>query len=126
MLRHEPQEFDEKSVFEGKVYTEHAQFFSKAANAKMHGARGVILIERPPGPSRAKRTSWRIRRRRRARDAGIPFVQIKKQIAERWFAAAGKNLDEIEAGIDQDSEAALVRLPGDLAGRGQRGCRARW
>src|SRR5688572_28662321 len=29
VLRHEPQEFDEKSVFAGKVYTEHAQFFSK-------------------------------------------------------------------------------------------------
>ena len=44
ILRHEPQEFDEKSVFDGKVYTAHAQFFSKAANAKIHGARGVILI----------------------------------------------------------------------------------
>ena len=30
LLRHEPQEFDEKSVFAGKVYTEHSQFFSKA------------------------------------------------------------------------------------------------
>src|SRR3989475_3628940 len=30
VLRHEPQEFDEKSVFSGKAYTEHAQFFSKA------------------------------------------------------------------------------------------------
>src|SRR5689334_6496805 len=44
LLRHEPQEFDEKSVFQGKVYTEHAQFFSKATNAKNHGALGVILI----------------------------------------------------------------------------------
>ena len=33
ILRHEPQEFDEKSVFAGKVYTEHAQFYSKAVNA---------------------------------------------------------------------------------------------
>ena len=39
VLRHEPQEYDEKSVFAGKVYTEHAQFFSKASNAKAHGAR---------------------------------------------------------------------------------------
>src|SRR5271170_6217093 len=35
LLRHEPQEFDEKSVFEGKVYTAHSQIFSKAANAKI-------------------------------------------------------------------------------------------
>ena len=44
MLRHEPQEFDEKSVFAGKAYTQHAQFSSKATNAKIHGAAGVILI----------------------------------------------------------------------------------
>src|SRR6266542_3455331 len=48
ILRHEPQEFDEKSVFSGKVYTEHAQFASKAVNAKLHGARGVILVNDRP------------------------------------------------------------------------------
>jgi hypothetical protein len=30
MLRHEPQESDPKSVFEGKTYTQHAQFAGKA------------------------------------------------------------------------------------------------
>jgi len=44
VLAHEPQEFDEKSVFEGKVYTDHSQYYSKAANAKAHGARGVIIV----------------------------------------------------------------------------------
>src|SRR5215475_7165184 len=48
ILRHEPQEFDEKSVFAGKVYTEHSQFFSKVTNAKNHGARGVMLINDRP------------------------------------------------------------------------------
>ena len=38
VLRHEPQEYDEKSIFAGKSFTQHAQFFSKAVNAKMHGA----------------------------------------------------------------------------------------
>jgi len=44
VLRHEPQEYDDKSVFAGKMYTQHAQFFSKASNAKAHDALGVILI----------------------------------------------------------------------------------
>jgi hypothetical protein len=44
IMRHEPQEFDEKSIFAGKVYTQHSQFWSKASNAKMHGARGVVLM----------------------------------------------------------------------------------
>ena len=38
VLRHEPQESDPKSVFEGKTFTQHAQFAAKATNAKIHGA----------------------------------------------------------------------------------------
>ena len=45
VLRHEPQESDDKSPFEGKILTRHAQFANKAANARMHGAAGVILIQ---------------------------------------------------------------------------------
>src|SRR5262249_39693932 len=48
LLRHEPQEFDEKSVFEGKSFTGHSQFASKSSNAKIHGAAGVILINDRP------------------------------------------------------------------------------
>ena len=44
LLRHEPQEFDEKSVFEGKIYTAHSQIFSKASNAKIHGAKAVLMV----------------------------------------------------------------------------------
>ncbi|HEY2845905.1 MAG TPA: PA domain-containing protein, partial [Bryobacteraceae bacterium] len=44
LVRHEPQENDEKSVFQGKELTQHATFAIKAVNAKMHGARGVILV----------------------------------------------------------------------------------
>src|ERR1019366_9493862 len=44
ILRHEPQEDDEKSVFDGKKLTAHATFIDKMMNAKTHGARGVILI----------------------------------------------------------------------------------
>ena len=44
VMRHEPQEFDAKSVFEGRVYTEHSQLLSKAINAKMHGARAVLFV----------------------------------------------------------------------------------
>ena len=67
ILRHEPQEFDEKSVFAGKVYTEHAQFFSKATNAKMHGARGVILINDIVQSPRRSRRSGKIRPHRGTR-----------------------------------------------------------
>ena len=44
VLRHEPQEFDDKSVFEGKVNTAHSEIVNKAVNAKMHGAKAVLLV----------------------------------------------------------------------------------
>ena len=47
VLRHEPQESDEHSVFAGKSFTTHAQFISKASNAKIHGAAhelGVLRV----------------------------------------------------------------------------------
>ena len=35
VLRHEPQENDDKSVFAGKTMTRHAEFASKATNAAL-------------------------------------------------------------------------------------------
>src|ERR1035441_1302083 len=96
IMRHEPQEFDEKSVFAGKVYTQHSQFWSKASNAKMHGARGVVLMnDRAAHPGEADDLE-KFAESAGPGDAGIPFVQIRYEIAERWFAMAGKNPDRSE------------------------------
>ena len=102
ILRHEPQEFDEKSVFAGKIYTQHAQFWSKASNAKMHGAGGVILMnDRAAHPGEADELE-KFSSVAGPGDAGIPFVQIRSEVAGRWFALAGKNPEEIQKAIDQD------------------------
>jgi hypothetical protein len=114
VLRHEPQEFDEKSIFAGKVYTEHAQLFSKAVNAKMHGARGVIFVndignhggedgelekfERTVGPS----------------SAGIAFVHVRARAVENWFEAAGKKLAQIQEEIDKDLKPRSFAFPATL------------
>ena len=114
IMRHEPQEFDEKSVFAGKVYTQHSQYWSKASNAKMHGARGVVLMN-----DRAAHTGEADELEKFAEaagpgDAGIPFVQIRYEIAERWFAIAGKNPGEIQKGIDQDLQPRSFAFPEGL------------
>lgn len=114
ILRHEPQEYDEKSVFAGKVYTEHAQFFSKATNAKMHGARGVILVNDQPNHRGEADQLEKFGRTVGPADAGIPFIQIKAAIAARWISAAGKNLDEIEAAIDKDLKPRSFPLPDSM------------
>jgi len=114
IMRHEPQEFDEKSVFAGKVYTQHSQFWSKASNAKMHGARGVVLMnDRAAHPGEADELE-KFTEAAGPGDAGIPFVQIRYEIAERWFAIAGKNPDEIQKGIDQDLQPRSFAFPDGL------------
>ncbi|HUK18524.1 MAG TPA: M20/M25/M40 family metallo-hydrolase [Bryobacteraceae bacterium] len=114
VLRHEPQEFDEHSVFAGREFTQHASFTNKAVNAKMHGAAGVILIndvdhhaadgDRLPGFSGAEGPS----------DAGIIFVQLKAARVAGWFAEAGKSVKQIEDGIDRDLKPESFAFPDSI------------
>jgi Zn-dependent M28 family amino/carboxypeptidase len=109
ILRFEPQDQDEKSVFAGKNRTRHATFESKASNAKMHGAKAVIFADqserdkfqpfgRTAGPS----------------ESGIPFVQVKTAVAEKWLEASGKNLDGLVKEIDSDLKPRSFELPGSF------------
>jgi Peptidase family M28/PA domain len=101
VLRHEPQESDPKSVFEGKTFTQHAQFASKATNAKMHGASGVILIaDRANHPGEADELE-KFGVTSGPTNARIPFVQVKEARVEKWFSEAGKNLEQIQGDIDK-------------------------
>lgn len=114
VLRYEPQEFDEKSVFEGKTFTRHAQFDSKAINAKRHGARGVILINNPvTRPGDADKLE-QFGRTAGPSEAGIAFIQLKPAVAEKWFAAAGRNLKSIVEGIDKDLKPQSFAFPDAL------------
>jgi hypothetical protein len=112
ILRHEPQEFDEKSVFEGKVYTEHAQFFSKASNAKAHLAAGVILINDRAAHRGDPDDLEKFGASVGPGDAGIPYLQIKADVAERWVAAAGRSLEDIQEKIDKDLHPRSFEIPG--------------
>jgi len=114
VLRHEPQENDEKSVFMGKLLTGHAQFWSKAVNAKRHGAVGVLLVADranhrgdPDGLEKFGRAAGPI-------DAGIPFVQVKTATVEEWLSAAGKNLEQFAAAIDKDLKPQSFALPDSI------------
>jgi hypothetical protein len=112
ILRHEPQEFDEKSVFAGKVYTEHAQFFSKLTNAKSHGASGVILINDRANHRSESDDLEKFGRTVGPADGGIPFIQIRAEYGERWLQDNGRKLDDIQAGVDRDLKPNSFALKG--------------
>jgi aminopeptidase YwaD len=112
VLAHEPQEYDEKSVFDGKVYTDHAQAYSKAANARKHGAAGVILINDEVNHKNAADELEKFGATNGPADAGILFVQIKEAVAADWVKSSGKDLMALESGIDRDLKPRSFALAG--------------
>ncbi|HUA18996.1 MAG TPA: M28 family peptidase [Bryobacteraceae bacterium] len=114
VLRHEPQEFDEKSVFEGKVYTAHSQIFSKAVNAKLHGAKAVLLVNDVAAHTNDADDLEKFGATAGPANSGIEFVQVKAAVADHWLGMAGKSLAQIEAGIDKDLHPESFALPASL------------
>jgi hypothetical protein len=111
LVRHEPQENDDKSVFLGKDLTRHSTFAMKAVNAKMHGARGVILVnDSYPHHTPQEDQLEPFGQATGPTDAGVLFVQVKESTAEAWFKAEGRDLHEILDGIDKDLKPRSVEL----------------
>ncbi|HEV8412261.1 MAG TPA: M28 family peptidase [Bryobacteraceae bacterium] len=103
LVRHEPQENDEKSVFQGKELTQHSTFAMKAVNAKMHGARGVILVnDAYPHHTPAEDRLEPFGQATGPTDSGVLFVQVKEATAEAWLKTEGRDLHEVLDGIDKD------------------------
>src|SRR4029079_11282872 len=93
MTRREPQEDDDKSIFQGKELTQHSTFAIKAVNAKMHGARGVILInDSYPHHTPQEDQLTPFGQATGPTDAGVLFVQVKQATAEAWLKAEGHDL----------------------------------
>jgi hypothetical protein len=110
MLRHEPQE--------GRELTSHATFAAKASNAKMHGARGVIIVNDVAAHPNDGDKLLDFGTDTGPTDAGILFVQVKEADAEAWMKTEGRDLRQLEAGIDKDlqpSSFTMAKLNLDLA-----------
>ena len=90
VLRHEPQEFDDKSVFDGKVYTAHSQIFAKAVNAKMHGARAILLVNDVAAHPDDDDQLEKFGATEGPGNSGIDYVQVKAEIVKGWLAAGGQ------------------------------------
>ena len=108
VLRHEPQESDPKSPFDGTNFTTHASFINKAINAKQHGASGIVFItdlihenEEVGSATRTEETD----------DLGIPAVHAKRQPFLNLFKQAGKDIGAIEKKIDTDLRPESFELP---------------
>ncbi len=108
VLRYEPATFEEKSGRQGK--TLHSHLIIKAINAKMHGARAVLLVNGRLDP-KEEDVLVRFGSQAGPEDAGIPIVQVKNAAAEEWFKAAGKSLLDVQAAIDREGRPQSFAFP---------------
>jgi hypothetical protein len=118
ILRHEPNEVPNNP----HGLSSHATFAEKAVNAKMHGAKGVILINDiyahdpdKEGVRPDKLTP--IGLGEGPTDAGILFVQVKDNFAEKWIHDEGKDLHDLTDEINKNKKPhsfAMTKLYVDM------------
>jgi hypothetical protein len=111
VLRYEPKSFEQKSGRRGN--TRYAAVFSKAINAREHGAKAMILVngQLPNGREDKLIPFGRLSG---PEDIGIPLVQVTNAAAEAWFKSERKSLAELQKGIDTSSQPNSFALPESL------------
>ncbi len=102
ILRHEPQENDEKSVFAGKQFTTHADIVSKAINARDHGASGIILVNDVGNHPGEPDPLIRFGTLAGPEEMKVAALQVKVAHAEEWLKPSGRTLDLLREAIDKD------------------------
>jgi len=100
VLRHEPQEFDDKSKFLGKNLTRHALFINKAINARNRGARALLVVNDQHAHVKEEDLLAKFGSTQGPEDAGLPVVQVKAVVVDRWLAPSGGSLKTLAEAID--------------------------
>lgn len=110
VLRNEPQKDDEKSAFDGKQPTNHSQIVNKAINARNHGARVMVLLNDTPGPGEED-VLVKFGTLTGPDNAGLLLVQAKREVVDKWLAASGKNLAQLQKTIDEKFQPQSYEVP---------------
>jgi hypothetical protein len=102
VLRHEPQEMDPNSRFDGKNMTSHATYMNKAINARQHGARAVLFITDPNNHPEDKDTMSAAMRDIGADDSGIVALRITRAAVAPIFEKAGRSISNVQQEMDDN------------------------
>ncbi|HUP61392.1 MAG TPA: M28 family peptidase, partial [Thermoanaerobaculia bacterium] len=117
ILRYEPQERDEKSVFDGRRPSRWSALRYKAMQARERGAAAVIFVTGPL-QDEGKDKIPALTNDGPESPAGLPIIQVKTSVAQKWLTAAGIDLDQFQKAVDADltprSRATNVRVAGTV------------
>ncbi len=134
VFRHEPQENDPKSAWDGKKMTRHATFESKVENARAHGAAAIAILNDPLGEhvplfqsvdvvpeAMVSRTSIGFEQGKAPRNeaGGMPVVFLTMETACKILHRTVEELIAIQKDIDGTGNSGTFTVPGDLKIRTQ-------
>ena len=102
VLRHEPQEDDDKSVFAGKQLTTYSAIVNKAINAKNHGAVGMILVNDVGAHPEQGDDLIKFGTLSGPEEMKLASLQVKASIVDAWLKPSNHSLDELRRAIDKD------------------------
>ncbi len=112
-LRHEPQQNDSTSVFNGTSWTQHALFRSKAMNAREHEAAALLVFTGPGSEGYAEDKLTRLDGAEGIGGGGLLALHVKHAVAEAMLARAGINVREWTASVDKDLRPRSRPLDGE-------------
>ncbi|MFN2238596.1 MAG: M20/M25/M40 family metallo-hydrolase [Thermoanaerobaculia bacterium] len=117
MLRYEPQERDEASPFDGKRPSRWSATRYKVHQARERGAAAVVFVTGPLQDDGDKIPV--LRNDGPESPAGIPVIQIRTSVAQRWLAPLGIDLLEFQNSVDRDlaprsKGATGIRIRGEV------------
>jgi len=102
VLRHEPQEDADKSVFAGKQLTTHSAIVNKAINARNHGAVGMILVNDTGGHANQPDELIRFGTLAGPEEMKLAALQIRAALVDEWLKPLGRSLEALRQAIDKD------------------------
>ncbi len=108
LLRYEPPSFATHTGNQG--LTPHAALITKAINARNHGAKAVVIVngkltnDEQDSLTRFGSVSG-------PENAGIILVQVKNDVAQPWFAAAGKSQATVQDQMNAGARPASFAFP---------------
>lgn len=116
VLRHEPDETDPMSSFDGTRFTEHAEFEAKARNAGRHGARAMLLVTDPlhhdPGDSLPLGEWLRLESDEPGGAADEPFLSVHISRGLAADVLGDVDLAELQRAVDDGRPASEVAVTG--------------
>ena len=101
MLRYEPQEKDDSSVFDGRKPSRWSAMRYKAMQARERGAVAVIFVTGPM-QDEGKDKLPALANDGPESPAGIPIIQMKTSTAQKWLGRSQIDLAQFQKDIDAD------------------------